>query len=69
MTEPNVEQGLLRKADLAKSIGVSPRTIDTWVARRLIPVIVVTPRLYLFDLEAVKKALKNRFEVSARVRG
>ena len=55
----------VRKADLAKKLGVSPRTIDNWLAKRMIPVIATSPRMHLFDVEAVKRALEERFEVRA----
>jgi excisionase family DNA binding protein len=54
-----------KKAELARALGVSARTVDNWVARRTIPYIAVSPRMHLFDLEAVKAALRDRFEVGA----
>ena len=57
----------LKKKPLAALIGVSDRTIDVWVAQRLIPYIAVSPRLHLFDGEAVKSALKAKFGVNAIV--
>jgi excisionase family DNA binding protein len=54
---------LVKKKVLAAMLGVSVRTIDTWVARRSIPYIATSPRLHLFDLEAVKAALKAKFGV------
>ena len=68
MTTTIQEPVYLRKADLAKALAVSPRTIDAWVALRKIPVIDMSPRLYRFDLEAVKSALKEQFEVPAEAR-
>ena len=56
-------QPLLKKKPLAAQLGVSVRTIDTWVARRTIPYIAASPRLHLFELEAVKAALKAKFGV------
>lgn len=53
----------VKKKVLAALLGVSVRTIDTWVARRTIPYIATSPRLHLFDLEAVKAALKAKFGV------
>lgn len=58
-------QPLLKKRLLAAQLGVSVRTIDTWVARRAIPYIAASPRLHLFDLEAVKGALTSKFGVEA----
>ena len=55
----------VKKAELARALGVSARTVDNWVARRIIPYVAVSPRMHLFDLEAVKAALRDRFEVRA----
>ncbi len=55
----------VRKAELAKMLGVSPRTIDNWLAKRMIPVIATSLRLHLFDVEAVKGALREQFEIPA----
>ena len=53
----------VKKRELAARFGVSARTVDNWVARRLIPFLSVTPRLNLFNPDDVKKALAARFEV------
>lgn len=58
---------LLKKKCLATLLGVSGRTIDTWVAQRAIPYLATSPRLHLFDGEAVKAALKAKFGVEAIV--
>ena len=68
MTATTHEPVYLKKVELAKTLGVSPRTIDNWIARRTIPVLAVSPRLYRFDVEAVKKALTGQFEIPAEVR-
>ena len=65
---PSVEPIFVKKAEAAKALGVSPRTLDNWVARRVIPYVAVSPRMHLFDLEAVKAALRDRFEVKAAER-
>lgn len=66
-TESSPEtQKLLKKKELASSLGVSPRTIDNWVAARIIPYIAPSPRLHLFDPIAVKKALTTKFGVEER---
>lgn len=57
---------LLKKKEIAALLGVSPRTIDNWVMRRTIPYIAASPRLHLFDAEAVMKAVRSRFEVCER---
>lgn len=55
----------VKKAELARALGVSTRTVDNWVARRTIPYIAVSPRMHLFDLEEVRAALRERFGVCA----
>ncbi len=58
---------LVRKRQLATLLSVSPRTVDTWVAKRMIPFIEPNPRLHLFDPAAVKSALVAQFVVPARI--
>jgi phage terminase Nu1 subunit (DNA packaging protein) len=53
----------VRKAELAQLLSVSPRSIDNWIAKRMIPVVATSQRLHLFDVEAVKGALEEGFEV------
>lgn len=62
---PSPEPVFVKKTEAAKALGVSARTLDNWVARRIIPYVAVSPRMHLFDLEAVKAALRDRFEVGA----
>jgi len=57
---------LLKKKQLATVLGISPRTVDDLVAKRVIPYLAISPRLHLFDPEAVKFALEKRFEVRAK---
>jgi hypothetical protein len=45
----------------------SPRTIDGWVSRRMIPFIEPNPRLHLFDPVAVKSALLAQFSIPANI--
>jgi hypothetical protein len=63
---PNTPPPLLKKKPLAALLGVSGRTIDTWVAQRIIPYLATSPRMHLFDVEAVRSALHARFGVDAR---
>lgn len=58
---------LLKKKEIAALLGVSPRTIDNWVAARTIPYIAPSPRLHLFDPEAVQRALVSKFGVKEHV--
>jgi excisionase family DNA binding protein len=52
---------LIKKKELAKRLSVSPHTIDAWVQRREIPCIKVTPRLYLYEVEAVMDAIRKKY--------
>ena len=53
---------LIKKKELAKRLSVSPHTIDAWVQRREIPCIKVTPRLYLYEVDAVMAAIRKKPE-------
>jgi hypothetical protein len=64
----NAPSPLLKKKPLAVLLGVSSRTIDNWVAQRIIPYLAPSPRLHLFDPEAVRIALAARFGVETRTR-
>jgi predicted DNA-binding transcriptional regulator AlpA len=63
---PNTPTPLLKKKPLAALLGVSSRTIDKWVAQRMIPYLATSPRMHLFDVEAVRAALQKRFGVEER---
>jgi hypothetical protein len=65
MTNASTETLFVKKAELARAVGVSARTVDNWVAKRMIPYVAVSPRMHLFDLEEVKVALRENFGVSA----
>jgi hypothetical protein len=67
VNEPTPASQLVRKRQLAALLSVSPRTIDGWVAKRMIPFIEPNPRLHLFDPAAVKSALLAQFSVAARI--
>ncbi len=56
---------LIKKKELAKRLSVSPHTIDAWVQRREIPCIKVTPRLYLYELDAVMAAIRKKYGINA----
>jgi len=64
----NIEPTLIKKKELANRLSVSPRTIDNWVAKRIIPFIRVGPRFYLYDFEAVLAAIRKHYEVKPIVR-
>jgi hypothetical protein len=67
MSETTPASHLVRKRQLATLLSVSPRTIDGWVAKRMIPFIEPNPRLHLFDPVAVKSALLAQFAVPAKM--
>ena len=56
---------LIKKKELAKRLSVSPSTIDAWVQRRQIPFIQVTPRLYLYEVDAVMAAIRKKYQIDA----
>ena len=62
----NAPTPLLKKKPLAALLGFSSRTIDNWVAQRIIPYLATSPRMHLFDVDAVRAALHARFGVEAR---
>jgi excisionase family DNA binding protein len=59
------DPSLIKKKELAKRLSVSPHTIDAWVQRREIPCIKVTPRLYLYEVEAVMEAIRKKYGTNA----
>lgn len=61
-----VQPTLVKKRELAKRLSVSPRSIDGWVSKRVIPYIQITPRFYLYEFDAVLAALKKHYQVDAR---
>ncbi len=67
MNELTPASQLVRKRQLATLMSVSPRTIDGWVSKRMIPFIEPNPRLHLFDPVAVKSALLAQFAVPAKM--
>ncbi len=67
MSETTPASHLVRKRQLVTLLSVSPRTIDGWVSKRMIPFIEPNPRLHLFDPAAVKSALLAQFAVPAKM--
>lgn len=67
MNEPTPTSQLVRKRQLAALFSVSPRTIDAWVSKRMIPYIQPNARLHLFDPVAVKAALLVQFSIPANI--
>ena len=60
-----IEPTLIKKKELARRLSVSTRSIDTWVGKRMIPYIQITPRFYLYDFEAVLAAVRKHYQVDA----
>ena len=54
---------LIRKDELAKRLSVSPRTIDEWVTKRMIPFIAASPRLHLFNFDEVFAILQKHYRI------
>ena len=54
------EQQLITKTQLARMLGVTPRTIDHWVRDRRIPSIPITARCRRFIAADVIAALRRR---------
>ena len=68
MNTPQPEATLIRKKELARRLSVSPRTIDEWARKRMIPYLPVTRRLYLYEFEDVLAALKKHYEIETVTR-
>ena len=58
-----IEPTLIKKKELAKRLSVSTRSIDTWVGKRMIPYIQITPRFYLYEFDAVLAAIRKHYQV------
>lgn len=71
MHADSLERGrplVIRKKELAKRLSVSTRTIDNWMAKRLIPYIQISPRFYLYEFEAVLEAIKKHYQIAPATR-
>jgi len=66
VTMNTIEPTLIQKKELAKRLSVSPRTIDGWVSRRVIPFIKVSPRLNLYEFDAVLAVIRQTYQVEVR---
>lgn len=62
------EPGLIKKNQLANLLSVSPRTIDNWVANRIIPYIQISPGFNRFDYDAVLAVLRKKYGIDPLVR-
>jgi hypothetical protein len=66
METTNQEPQLLKKRDAARLLSISPRTLDDWVAKGIVPYLAISPRLHLFDMGQVRAALAEKFGVRTR---
>jgi hypothetical protein len=59
----------LTKKDVARKVGVSLRTIDTWMRRKKIPYLALSARMVKFHWPSVETALFrfNKLEIGRRV--
>ena len=63
------ESGLMKKVQLAKRLSVSPRTIDNWVANRIIPYIQFSPGFNRFEYDAVIAVIRHKYGINSWERG
>jgi excisionase family DNA binding protein len=64
ITQNNVKlNGHVRKQEMAKIMGVSIRTIETWMARRIIPYHKIG-KVVTFNPEQVKQAIDLKFTIN-----
>jgi predicted DNA-binding transcriptional regulator AlpA len=61
--------GYLRREELAKQFGLSPRTIDRWEALRIGPPRVSIGRTILYNIQSVREWLLSRQRQAIPVRG
>jgi predicted DNA-binding transcriptional regulator AlpA len=59
-----VLEGFLRREELAKQLGISPRTIDRWQALREGPPRVHVGRTILYSIHSVSEWLRSREQPS-----
>lgn len=66
METTHQEPQLHKKREAARILSISPRTLDDWVAKGLVPYLAVSPRLHLFDIAEVRAALAQKFGIKAK---
>jgi len=66
MENTHQEPQLHKKREAARMLSISPRTLDDWVAKGIVPYLAISPRLHLFDMEQVRAALAEKFGVNAK---
>ena len=62
---PNPDEPLLSKKHLAQRLGVSARTVDTWMATGRVPYLKIG-RSVRFSLGDVARHLKEKYRIGAR---
>ena len=62
MHTENENIGFVRKSEIAQIMGVSIRTIESWMARRIIPYHKINT-IVSFDPEAVKRAIGENYTI------
>ena len=62
-------EGYLRREELAKQFGLSPRTIDRWEALRIGPPRVSVGRTILYNVQSVREWLLSRERQVVPVKG
>lgn len=65
MKTKNPEPVYLKKTELARRLSVSPRTIEEWSQKRIIPHIAINSRLNLYNFDEVLEVLETRYKVAA----
>jgi excisionase family DNA binding protein len=60
VTIPDPEPELVDKFVIARVFGVSPRTIENWVAQRKIPFLRIGRRTMKFKIADVRRALDRK---------
>lgn len=68
MTASDPNPVYLKKKELARRLSVSPRTIEEWAQRRMIPHLAVSPRLNLYNYDEVLAVLEKRYKVEPVLR-
>ncbi len=65
MKTKDSEPVYLKKSELARRLSVSPRTIEEWSQKRIIPHIAMSSRLNLYNFDEVLETLEKRYKVEA----
>lgn len=60
MKSENPEPVYVKKVELARRLSVSPRTIEEWSQKRIIPHVAVSSRLNLYNFDEVLDVLEKR---------